>query len=195
MGSAVADQATVTGGCHPTGTVTFNLYGNASAPARRCSPTPRRSPAAPPPAPATPSIATGTDYWVGYLQRRQPQQPGHLRLRRRAGHRHPGQPEPDHQPTPSGPAAVGTTVTDTANLTGGDSPTGTITFNLYGPSAVADCSTAPGGHREGHRQWQRPLHHTDRGRPCPGGHLLVDRQLQRRRQQQRRPRPVAATSR
>ena len=36
-----------------------------------------------------------------------------------------------------------TTATDTATLTGGSSPTGTITFNLYGPSDTADCSGTP----------------------------------------------------
>ena len=45
-------------------------------------------------------------------------------------------------PSPGGP--VGTTrVTDTASLAGGSSPGGTIEFKLYGPSATADCSTAP----------------------------------------------------
>jgi hypothetical protein len=46
--------------------------------------------------------------------------------------------------TPGAGGPVGsTTVTDTASLTGGSSPTGTITFNLYGPSDTADCSGTP----------------------------------------------------
>jgi Putative Ig domain len=36
-----------------------------------------------------------------------------------------------------------TTVTDAAILTGASSPTGTITFNLYGPSGTADCIGTP----------------------------------------------------
>ena len=35
----------------------------------------------------------------------------------------------------------GTTVTDTAALAGGYNPTGTIEFQLYGPSAAANCTT------------------------------------------------------
>jgi Putative Ig domain len=43
--------------------------------------------------------------------------------------------------TPSAGGPVGsTTVTDTATLAGYSSPTGTITFNLYGPSDTADCT-------------------------------------------------------
>jgi hypothetical protein len=41
--------------------------------------------------------------------------------------------------TPSAGGPLGTTVTDTATLSGGASPTGTIEFTLYGPSATADC--------------------------------------------------------
>jgi hypothetical protein len=45
-------------------------------------------------------------------------------------------------PSPGGPAG-GTTVTDTATLSGGSSPRGTIEFKLYGPSATANCSGTP----------------------------------------------------
>ena len=65
VGASIADKATVTGGYNPTGTVTFNaLQQPRRPPARRCSPTPRRSSAASPPRPATPPTATGTYYWV-----------------------------------------------------------------------------------------------------------------------------------
>ena len=43
--------------------------------------------------------------------------------------------------TPSGSVAIGLTVHDTAHLTAGVSPTGTITFNLYGPTD-STCSAA-----------------------------------------------------
>ena len=36
--------------------------------------------------------------------------------------------------------AIGVSVTDTATLAGGNAPTGTITFRLYGPSATAVCT-------------------------------------------------------
>jgi hypothetical protein len=45
-------------------------------------------------------------------------------------------------PSPGGPLGS-TTVQDTASLSGGSSPTGTITFKLYGPSATASCSGTP----------------------------------------------------
>jgi len=47
-------------------------------------------------------------------------------------------------PSTTGAGTAGsTTEKDTATLSGGDNPTGTITFNLYGPSSQPDCSTAP----------------------------------------------------
>jgi hypothetical protein len=45
--------------------------------------------------------------------------------------------------SPSQGGTVGTAVTDTATVSGGASPGGTIEFRLYGPSAAADCSGAP----------------------------------------------------
>jgi hypothetical protein len=44
--------------------------------------------------------------------------------------------------TPSPGGAGGTILTDSADLSGGFNPTGSITFSLYGPSATADCSHA-----------------------------------------------------
>ena len=44
-------------------------------------------------------------------------------------------------PETTGTGAAGsTTVKDTATLSGGSNPTGTITFTLYGPSSQANCS-------------------------------------------------------
>ena len=39
--------------------------------------------------------------------------------------------------------AAGATVTDTATVSGGSAPTGTISFGLYGPNSTADCSRHP----------------------------------------------------
>ena len=45
---------------------------------------------------------------------------------------------------PSAGGTVGsTTVKDTATLSGGSSPTGTVEFKLYGPSGTAACSGTP----------------------------------------------------
>jgi hypothetical protein len=43
--------------------------------------------------------------------------------------------------TPSAGGAIGTVLNDTATVTGGSSPTGSVTFNLYGPND-ATCSNA-----------------------------------------------------
>ncbi len=51
-------------------------------------------------------------------------------------------PTPTISTVASSPVAVGGTVTDTATLAGGSSPTGNITFNLYGPDD-ANCTTTP----------------------------------------------------
>jgi Bacterial Ig-like domain (group 3) len=40
------------------------------------------------------------------------------------------------------PVTLGNPISDTATLSGGDNPTGTITFNVYGPDD-ADCSGEP----------------------------------------------------
>ena len=81
----------------------------------------------------------------------------------------------------------GTKLTDTAVLSGGFNPTGTITFTLYSPSNVAvytDVVTVSGNgtlhHRHGHQSGRLPA---DGHR-----HLPVDGHLQRRHQQQRRQR-------
>ena len=49
--------------------------------------------------------------------------------------------QPAISTTASGAVQIGATINDVAHLTGGFSPTGTITFNLYGPND-ATCATA-----------------------------------------------------
>ena len=105
-----------------------------------------------------------------------------LHRSQRAGHDHKGQPNADHERV--GWRAVGTSITDTATLAGGAStPTGTITFNLYGPNdpnctgtPVTTTKTVTSGNGD----------YTSTRRPQPGRELQLDRVLQRRRQQQRR---------
>ncbi len=143
VGSSVADEATVTGGSSPTGTVTFYLYGNST-----CTGTPlftdteTLTGGTATSADYT-SFATGTDYWAATYNGDSRNNPVTSGCGDEPVTVTPASPSLATSPTPSGPVGVGTTVTDTANLTGGDNPTGTITFNLYGPSTVANCSTAP----------------------------------------------------
>ena len=94
----MADEATVTGGSSPTGTVTFYLYDNSS-----CTGTPlftdteTLSGGTATSAGYT-SIATGTDYWAATYNGDSRNNPVTSRLRRRAGDRHPGQPGDRDQP-------------------------------------------------------------------------------------------------
>ena len=65
VGTSIADQATVSGGYNPTGTVTFNLYNNSTAHRHaRCSPTPRPLVGGTATSAGYTATATGTDYWV-----------------------------------------------------------------------------------------------------------------------------------
>jgi hypothetical protein len=50
--------------------------------------------------------------------------------------------QPSLSTTPSAAGPIGTVLNDTATLTAGINPTGTITFNLYGPDDV-DCDGTP----------------------------------------------------
>ena len=80
------------------------------------------------------ATATGHRLLGRHLQRRQQQQPGHQRHRRRAGD---ASPRPPRRSTPasSRPApTVGTSIADKATVSGGYNPTGTVTFNLYSNS-------------------------------------------------------------
>ena len=92
----------------------------------------------------------------------------------------------------SGPVTVGATIGDTAILTGGFSPTGTITFDLFGPDN-SNCTGTPATSFDQGGQWCRQLcigpRHDQVAR-----HLPLGSELQRRRQQQpggadRMPRP------
>jgi hypothetical protein len=145
--TTVADTAALSGGSAPTGTITFNLYGPTAA--ASCSGTPVDTETAAvtgngsytTPAGATPSQA-GTYWWTASYGGDAGNAPAAsgcgaeqvfisskltLGIGLAAGQ--------------GGP--VGTTVQAFAALEGGDNPTGTITFNLYGPSATASCSGTP----------------------------------------------------
>jgi hypothetical protein len=134
VGTLVADQATVTGGDDPTGTVTFNLYINSTG-----SGTPLFTDAdvalvnGVATSAGYTATATGTDYWVATYN----------------GDANNSAVTSDTalEPitvTPTAPsinttqqpptAVVGTSIADQTTVTGGDDPTGTVTFNLYSNS-------------------------------------------------------------
>ena len=97
------------------------------------------------------ATATGTDYWVATYNGDSQQRRGHQRHRHRAGDRH-ARPRPtintSQQPAT---AIVGTSIADKATVSGGDNPTGTVTFNLYsnsngsGTPLFTDTETLSGG--------------------------------------------------
>ena len=132
VGGQVADEATVSGGASPTGTVTFRLYDNPNG-----TGTPLYTDANVPLSGGGaasgnyPTTSAGTDYWVATYNG--------------DAHNYPvssgaaDEPVTVGQATPSistsaqpASATVGAKVADQATVSGGDSPTGTVTFALYG---------------------------------------------------------------
>ncbi|HEX2041460.1 MAG TPA: hypothetical protein VHF24_02380 [Acidimicrobiales bacterium] len=149
VGGQVFDTANLTGGTNPTGTITFNLYGPDDA---TC--------AGPPVFTSTVPVAGAGSYTSGSFT---PTAPGTYRwIASYSGDANnlPAGPTVCNDPaeavvvTPAGGGAptltttaspgvaIGGQVFDTATLTGGTSPTGTITFNLYGPND-ATCAGPP----------------------------------------------------
>ena len=130
VGTSIADKATVSGGNNPTGTVTFNLYNNSTAsgtplftdtnvtlsaawPPRRATPRPRRAPTTgSPPTTATQqqAVSSGTAAEPVTIT--------------------PASPTINTSQQPA-TATVGTSIADKATVSGGNNPTGTVTFNLY----------------------------------------------------------------
>ena len=135
VGSSVADQATVTGGDNPTGTVTFNLYASCSASKPLFTDTEPLVGGTATSAGFT-TLGTGTDYWTATYN-------GDVNNNAVTS----GCADEPVTITPASPAIatsqqpasapVGSSVADQATVTGGDNPTGTVTFNLY-----ASCSAS-----------------------------------------------------
>ena len=143
VGTAVTDAAALAGGSSPTGSIEFKLYGPSAT--ADCTTAPvfdqtvtvngnggYTSPS------FTPAQA-GTYYWTASYSGDTSNNPVASGCTSEPVTITPASPAISTSPGAGG--TVGTTVTDTATLAGGDSPTGTITFSLYGPSATADCST------------------------------------------------------
>ena len=130
VGSSIADEATVSGGYNPTGTVTFNLYANATA-----SGTPLFSDTEPLVGGVATSAgytttAAGTDYWVATYNG----DTNNAKVTSGAALEPvaitPFSPSINTTQQPAS-AVVGSSIADTATVSGGYNPTGTVTFNLY----------------------------------------------------------------
>ena len=144
VGISISDTATVSGGFNPTGTVTFNLFPPTDA---TCAGTPvftSTNPLSGSPLTATsgsfPTTAAGIYHWVAIyngdtnnttVSSDCAAEPVTI-----------AQATPAIATTPSAGGAVGTSISDTATVTGGLNPTGTVTFNLFGPGDPT-CSGAP----------------------------------------------------
>ena len=151
VGTSVTDQATLSGGSSPTGTIRFELWGPAATPTctnnlvfvsdaitvdgngNYTS------------APGFTPTAAGTYYWTAnYVG-----DANNDAASGACGAANESVVITPKIPTPSTPVlvtqasaggAVGTSVTDQATLSGGSSPTGTITFKLYGPASAPVCT-------------------------------------------------------
>jgi hypothetical protein len=151
-GSATSDTATVSGGDSPTGTVTFNLYNNATGtgPALFTDANETLSGGVASSKPYT-TTATGTDYWVATYNG--DGNNGSVTSGVAAEPVTVGKATPAISTTtvPVGSIVVGNTTSDTATVSGGYSPTGTVTFNLYnnatatGPALFTDTEPLAGG--------------------------------------------------
>ncbi len=143
-GTTVTDTAILSGGSSPTGMITFSPYGPSGT--ADCSGTPVDTEAAAvtgngsytTPAGYTPAAA-GTYWWTASYGG----DGGNTGVSSGCGAEpvHIDPASPDITATPSGGGPAGSTlVTDTAILSGGSSPTGTITFSLYPTyGGVPDC--------------------------------------------------------
>jgi hypothetical protein len=150
VGSSIADKATLTGGDSPTGTVTFNLYNTptgAGTPLFTDTETLSGGAAT---SKGYTTAAPGTDYWVATYNG--------------DGNNASVTGAPNVEPvvvskaTPllgttqqPASAALGGSIADKATVSGGDSPSGTVTFNLYsnsggtGTPLFTDTETLSGG--------------------------------------------------
>ncbi|HEX2054381.1 MAG TPA: Ig-like domain repeat protein [Actinomycetota bacterium] len=145
VGDPITDTATLAGGFNPTGTITFTLFGpnnpECDGPPLFTSTVPVNGNGDYTSAPFTPT-APGAYRWVAVYSgdannasvTSPCNAPNETVLVQQAG------PTIVTQASPA--TTVGNPVTDTATLTGGVNPTGTITFTLFGPDD-ATCAGPP----------------------------------------------------
>jgi uncharacterized repeat protein (TIGR01451 family) len=145
LGGSVSDAATLAGGANPTGTITFDLYGPDDAACSGAIVFTDTVPVAGNGVYATGTftpVLAGTYRWVA----------GYSGDASNAAVASPcnapnesvvvGQVIPTLTTQASASVTLGGSVSDSATLAGGATPTGTISFNLYGPND-ASCSGAP----------------------------------------------------
>jgi hypothetical protein len=152
VGSSITDKAGLSGGYNPTGTITFKLYNNSTASGTPLfSDTETLSSGSATSAGYT-TAGTGTDYWVATYNG-----DGNNNSVSGAANAEPVTITPvkatptvttTQQPSST---TFGHSIADKATLSGGSSPTGTVTFNLYnnatatGTPLFTDTKTVSGG--------------------------------------------------
>ena len=147
IGTVLTDQATLSGGAAPTGSITFELYGPNDATCTTAIFTSNAIPVAGngtyTSAPGFTTVAAGTYRWRAFYS-------GDANNNAVSGVCDAANESADIAPPPTTPTIVtvasaggliGMVLTDQATLSGGTAPTGTITFVLYGPND-ATCTTA-----------------------------------------------------
>src|SRR3989449_1030933 len=146
-GGTISDQATLAGGVGPTGTITFTVFGPNDA---TCSGTPTSGGSATVsgngtyPSSAVPVTQAGTYRWIASYSgdaNNNPAGPTACADPAEAVVVTKATPALATTPTPTS-GTVGVTLNDAATLSGGSSPTGSITFTLYDPDQ-ATCTGTP----------------------------------------------------
>jgi Bacterial Ig-like domain (group 3) len=138
VGTSISDTATVSGGVTPTGNVTFHLFapGDTTCTTSVFSSTNPLSGSS-----ATsgtfPTTAVGTYHWTATYNG--DTNNAAVTSGCTAEPVVIAQAAPTIATTPSAGGPVGTSITDTATVSGGSNPTGTVTFHLYPPTSP-DCS-------------------------------------------------------
>ena len=179
--TAISDTATVSGGFTPTGTVTFNLFAPGDTDLHRDpgvhlhQPAERRDP----PSATSGTFATtavGTYHWTATYNG-----DANNTAVTSACTAEPvviTQATPTIATTPSAGGPVGTGISDTATVSGGFTPTGNVTFNLFAPGDTGCTGTPRFLHQPAERRdaAQRDLEHVPEHR---GWHLPLDGHLQR----------------
>ncbi|MEO6748290.1 MAG: hypothetical protein ABI294_01730, partial [Casimicrobiaceae bacterium] len=144
LGTALSDQAVLSGGANPTGIITFNLYAPGDT---TCSSTPAFSSTVTVAGDGTygsgpfTSTVVGTYRWTASYGGDANNLATADACNAANESANITQVTPTIATTASTGGAVGTALGDTATLAGGNNPGGTITFDLYGPND-ATCTNA-----------------------------------------------------
>jgi hypothetical protein len=145
VGTALHDTATVSGGNSPTGTVTFNLYANTAACNSGTGAVFTSTNALTTSAPFQATSGHFTPTSVGTYQWRATYSGdarNHGASSACGSEPAPiGQAAPAISTTASGGGAVGTVIHDTAIVTGGSNPTGTVSFKLFANTTSCTAGT------------------------------------------------------